>query len=93
MMNTLLDLIVEKNARIKDLELKLLKSLGFGEFICEDIKFDISIYEDKSWFFAVGDSLQKRLIEVMSDIGISGHPEDYSCAKDLLDDVVRNVNT
>ena len=84
-----LEKVTIQELRIKDLESKLLKCLGHNEFICEGIKTDVSIYEDESWFFSMGpDATQNRLINIMEYMDISGKPEDYSCAMDLLDEII-----
>ncbi len=80
-----------KDARIKDLELKLLKALGMRQFLCGDIENDVSIYEDKSWFYAIGPSDQKAIPDAMESLGITGTPEDYSCAADLLSDFTSKI--
>ena len=73
-----------KDAEIERLKCQLKKSLGLDE----DYP---SIILDKDWQDVMCKTARKRTEEVMLSLGLTSDLSEYSCAVNVLDDIVTNM--
>ena len=74
-----------KDARILELETKLKESLGL------DPDYPSSILDGKKWHEVMCKTANKRTVAVMEYYELPTDLNEYSCAVNVLDDLVNNI--